>query len=533
MTIKTRGWLYSLLVLLFLVIHIAGTSEVAPHLNHHVSDWATRLAPYSELLLAGLLAYLVLHSEAEREHSEEERRLLGQARATLSEDIKNLENLRSDIVAIKTSVEALRQQFRSADVALHGKMLFYERKYDEAAEVFKEVVRADAGPLNHYWLGLSLLRSNDASSAIRHLNIAVEQIGDAESYRARGEAYFRARNPQLAEGDLLRAIDLGIPNRAQTQYLLARVQRPLDSAKAKQTLQDLVARNPYDSVAIRELVSILLEEGSHEDALEICENCLRVNPNNWTVYPCRAEVLFARDGPGDEARATADLEIAKRRNKKDRNIYRIGGQYWAKKASSDLDPVRREQAISKAVEYYEEGAKAPPKSTAILAALVGTYLMRGSFSEALEVAKRAVNTNPELLTNHLALCAALFANGRWLPLITAARDARECNSAGRPGRILGLTLELLAGLYAGETLTEQHSKILELIEALRAMPDFRREWTDWPYIRDKRHKANLNTRERKFEESLINFMDGHTSAREVIESLRTELDEGGGVISGS
>jgi hypothetical protein len=61
--------------------------------------------------------------------------LLIDARTALAEAIKSLTTLRTEVIETKESVKTPRQQFRSADIALHGKILFYEEKYDEADEV--------------------------------------------------------------------------------------------------------------------------------------------------------------------------------------------------------------------------------------------------------------------------------------------------------------------------------------------------------------------------------------------------------------
>lgn len=500
-----RGW-YFLLFLIYLALDAAGYIDVPQ------APWLKDLSKWSPVPIA-LLLFILVHRGAELINS------LREARATSDQLKADLD----EMARLKESVESMRQQIRSSDALLHGKLLFYQQKYKEAASAFNEVVQEEPNnPQNRYWLGLCLLRAGNARDALPHLTEAAEtsEDEDPEFLATLGEAEFKLRKPKLAEVHLQKAYDAGISNKESTLLLISKVQRQQDEPeRAIATLRKIIDINPYNGNAITELAEILIAEEDYDQAITECDKALTVHSRNWSVYPIRAEALLLRDGPGDQDKATKDLKTASWESKRDYNIYRVEGEDLTRRALAESNIAEREKLLHKAVEVYKKGAEVIPggHKAPLYAAQSFVYIVLGRPAEAEDSAQMAVKAYPESIRNHLALCSALLTNRRWTKLQRAAYDARDVG--GRPGRIYSHIYVILAALFAGDRIEDFRQEIQDLMTELKTTTTFKPQRRDWQYIRQTVGVESLSNKERELGTSIVEYLDGTKDRDEFLRTL--------------
>jgi len=436
------------------------------------TPWLKDLSQWAGVPLSLLLFLLIYRAEQGRQRLITLLQNASSTKAELKADLNELVKLKEAVEKTKKDIELMRQQLRSSDALLPGKVLFVNGKYAEAAAVFEEVVKADPTPENHYWLGLSYLRNGEPQKAFPHLAEAANATGDPEHLKVLGETEFKLRKPEPAEKHLQRAIELGVKNREEALVLLAKVQIQVDRTRAKETLYQIVRDNPYNGDAIDTLVDLLIAEENYDEAVQVCDKALEIHPQNWAIYPRRAEALFLRNKPGDKEKARKDIEVARLGNPRDYKIYRVEGQHLVREALRELNPADRERLLRRAVTVYKDGLERIPGGykAALYAALSFVYILLGEYEEAERAARSAVEAYPEHPNNHLALCAALWANRRWPALLRAAQALREVG--GTPSRIYSYLYGILAGLAMNERLEDLRDEIEALAAELRAMPEF-------------------------------------------------------------
>jgi len=519
-----RIWFYVYLVLFitYMAFEVAGSIDAPKAL------WLKSLSKWSYVPLTLLLSLLIYRSEIGREELLRVLRDASSARNQLRADLEEMARLKEQMSGLKNEIETMRQQLRSSDALLHGKLLFYQQKYDEAASLFDEVVKEDpSNPQNRYWLGLSLLRNGDARKALPHLTEAANTAGDPEFWKVLGEAEFKLRMPEQAAHHFQKALESGIRNKEETMMLLAKAQLQFDRELAKSTLRKMVDENPYNGNAVDALVDILIEEGDYNQAIDVCDRALAHNSRNWIIYPRRAEALLLRDSPGDQEKARKDLDKARLGNPRDYNIYRIEGQYLTRQALATTDQIERQNLLRKAIKVYKDGLELIPGGykAAFNAALSFVYILLKELEQAEQAARDAVKAYPDHINNHLALCAALLANKRWPALQRAAQKARDVASRP-PGRIYSYLYDILAALAMRECLRDLKEEIRNLIEELRAMPSFRPQRAEeWRYVRAAAAIESiiegLSGKEKELMRSIVRYLDGDEDNVQFVSALES------------
>lgn len=502
-----------------------------------VASWPRHFHEAAEIILTVLL--LLLLTKAESGHRDLEHAIKRAATgsdaldATIVEATSATAGLQSSLAEVgntaalarevKKDVEDLRREVRSDDTVLHGKLLFFEKRYADAAALFSEAVAADPpNPRTRYWLGLSYLRNRDAARALVHLEFALSNSQDPEYLRALGEAELRLGRFDGAATHLASAVERGVRSREETQLLLASAQAETAPSKAEVTLKQVIEKNPYNGKALEALAGLLRNQGRHDEGIRLCDEAVVRNPRNWTVYASRAELLLRRDAPADREAAKKDLDLARSENPRDFNLYRIEGRLWLSQALEAETQENRRALLEKAVDAYRSGIELVPANyrAPLYAAQSFAFLLLGRPDDAERAAAIAVDNNPGHIQNHLALWSALAANRRWPAAQRAARKAREVDSdAARPERkILSCLLEVVAALCSGELARDLIQETRILAAELRATPSFVPSVRSWQYVRGAvadRSKA-LDGSERSMLNSCMDFLDRKVELAEFV-----------------
>jgi tetratricopeptide (TPR) repeat protein len=391
--------------------------------------------------------------------------------------LERVNSLAEETRQLESEVNSIRQDIRLSDALMHGKILFYEQQYEEAAEVFKEVVKTDSeAPDNNYWLGISLLRNRNAHGAVGYLQKAVEAAPHppAEYFKALGEAEFRLNRPGPAESHLQQALDAGIRNVEEVLLLKCKAALRNDPKRGKTSMLEFVRSHPYNGNAIKDFAEFLVYEKDYDQAIAICNSGLNTHEGNWILYPRRAEALLLRHAPGDREQAAKDLAQARKANRQDYSIYRVEGEDYLKQALAAKEGAGRSEMLRKAIGVFEEGtSEAMPDRgyrAPLFERLSYAYLLIGDPDDAVKAAKGAVADYSRHINNHLALCAALLAARQYAALRGATCKAKTVGKEA--GRIYSCAYEILAALGLGEGRDGLRGPLQNLVKEVEGYPKF-------------------------------------------------------------
>jgi tetratricopeptide (TPR) repeat protein len=465
------------------------------------------LAPVA---LALLLLFLIKVTEREKEELDESLAKAPDVIDKLASESRRVGELTERVEQIANATKTLADQLRSSDTMLHGKLLFFQQKYDQAAEIFAEAVVANPeDPEANRWAGLSHLRDGNPRYALRYLEKAARD-SDAESLRILGEAEHKLRRYEDAERHLAAAIAGGTKNQEDTKMLLAQVRLQTDVDAGIATLREIVDANPMNGNAVSMLAGAYTDEGQYTEALSVCDRALNLKPRNWGVLAARAEVRIRRGLDEDWSLADQDLEAIRVGNPQDFNLYRLQGGLLTERARRADELSEKSTFLHKAAAVYREGISRMKEGWQgpLYASLSFVQLLSGDLSDAEESASLAVQRYPGAINHHMALCGALAANARWSALQRAARNARDVG--GRLGRIFSYAYEVLGGLCAGDRITDMRGECRELAAELRNMPQFNWRRADWQSVRNRlcERLGGLSGQEQILGETLLAFIDG-------------------------
>src|SRR5262249_45256165 len=130
--------------------------------------------------------------------------------------------------------------------------------------------------------------------------------------------------------------------------------------RARQTLLQALALNPYNSAVRYQLIDLELRLGAYEHAIDLATEGVTRNPADVGCCVSRAEAYFRRGHPEDEEHILRDLATAQVKNRKDYNIYRLRGALYQRRASRAQYPAETQQALHQALETYSEGLTVVP-----------------------------------------------------------------------------------------------------------------------------------------------------------------------------
>lgn len=401
---------------------------------------------------------------------------------TISQTQVHQEALQAQLHAASTRLEAVTAEAHQLTAALHdlqqvmaqnewlwpGKLLLSQRRYDDAVKLFQDALtRGPEHPSLHWVLGEALCGARRYAEALPHLRagLVTDDVAQllllAQCEQALG--YYTD-----AEAHLLHMLEVRGEARQEDLVALATVQSELEPERARHTLTQALALNPYNSAVRYQLIDLELRLGAYERAIDLATEGVTRNPADVGCCVSRAEAYFRRGRSEDEERVLRDLAMAQAKNRKDYNIYRLRGALYQRRASRVKQPAEALQALQHALDTYAEGLTVvPPKFHAHLLALqsrVSLQLKR--FDDAVAQAQRAVEHAPGHVSNHLALAFARLAARQWHAASQAAE--RGMSWAGWGGKVWLTAIGILARACAGGLPAMLRQQCALLADALEA-----------------------------------------------------------------
>jgi tetratricopeptide (TPR) repeat protein len=329
------------------------------------------------------------------------------------------------------------------------------------------VAQQPDNPTGRWLFGEALFGARRYLEALPHLlaGLVVEDVSRLALVAQCEQALGRHAE---AEAHLLRLIEVRGEARQEDLVALGSVQSTLEPGRARQTLTQALALNPYNSAVRYQLIDLETWTGAYERAIELATEGLTRNPADVGCFVSRAEAYFRRGRGEDEARIVRDLTAAQVKNHKDYNIYRLRGALYQRRASRARTSAEAQQALHQAIEAYEEGlSNIPPKFHAhLLAAESRVLLQLKRFDDAVAKAQQAVERYPGHVSNHLALAFARLAARQWPAAAQAA--GRGVQWAGWGGRIWLTAITIFAHACTGDppdTLRPQCAMLADELEA--------------------------------------------------------------------
>ena len=509
--------IYILLFLIFFVLE-------AIHLFGYVIPDEGQLAlikpfgHYAPLALAFLMLFVIKISEHEKEKLD-----ISLISATglvekLSGEFQRLTELTKRADNISEEIRSLANRLQSSDALLHGKLFFFQRRYEDAISVFEEMYRHSPNDQEvNRWLGLSLLRNRQPKKAVPLLEFAArERQNDPEIWYASGEAKYRLWDPEYfssAEDDIKKALELGLRQKEIAQVILAKLLLTRDRTAAITTLEEALAQNRTSTAVIRELARIYSEEQNWNKVIDITDQALAINRRNWNLYPVRAEAFIRRDESGDLDRAKFDLSEAREANPRDFGVYRVEVELLLSKARKSGSEAEKRSIytsargkIAKAEGMLRGGFKA--QANALRAKI---SLLLGDLDDAVSSARRAIEIAASPYPNNqLLLCAALAFKHSWVLLSKHAQEMRKVFPVPAL-KIWASLYVLMAGLFSSTPLSELSEEVEQLGHDLATFPGFdptmRSEWAEvtWEFPL----KEIKNQSEKKLAQVLLDYLKGH------------------------
>jgi len=520
---RDSDWVFAVMVVLFAIVVLAQIStEVLPTLapkHPHLSKVLATLHEYLPLLVLALMLYLI--------HRFEE----GGRKATAF--LMTAEGLISELTDLRTGVETMRQEFRNSDIALRGRILFYENKFEEAVDVFRDILKSDKptgtqDTIIHEWLGRSLYQLQMSSGnrsgtgqnrflkeAIPHLRIAAERTKNAALFKLLGDAERISGSLDQAAGHLQRALELdedGELNETEAAWSLTRIGVRQNPDQELQLLHKFISKHAGHAGALSDYVRCLTADNRVDEAIAACNNSIAARNRNLNLYPIRAQALLAKGRDIDITQALKDLEVAKIGNPANYRSYLIEMQYWTDCAfKSSVDAEARANFLEKAILSGKEGLKRVRNPAPLEAAAALAYLAQGNLTEAESFAKRSVEHGPQHPNNYLLLVTTLLASGRFGPVPNATKKMRGIY--GRKGyEIYSYLYELIAGIGLRQKIDECTDILRLLARAIRGFPRFAPIRPEWALIRTQveAHVEAFSQQEIELFQLLKGYLDGST-----------------------
>lgn len=404
--------------------------------------------------------------------------------ARLQESAARLDTVAAEAYQLTAALHALQQVMAQNEWVWPGKLLLSQRRYDDAIKIFQDALtRVPEHPSLHWMLGEGLYGAKRYTEALPHLRagLVADDVAQllllAQCEQALG--YYTD-----AEAHLLHMIEVRGEARQEELVILAAVQSEREPDRARHTLTQALALNPYNSAVRYQLIDLELRLGAYEQAIDLATEGVTRNPADVGCCVSRAEAYFRRGRSEDEEHILRDLTTAQARNRKDYNIYRLRGALYQRRASRAPQPAEVQQALQHALAAYSEGLTVvPPKFHAHLLALqsrVSLQLKR--FDDAVAQAQRAVEHAPGHVSNHLALAFAHLAARQWHAAFQAAE--RGLPWAGWGGKVWLTAIGIFARACAGSGPAVLRQQCALLADALEAETRHFTPSESWGVVRD-------------------------------------------------
>lgn len=398
---------------------------------------------------------------------------------------------------LSTAVHTVQHELAAQEWLWPGKLLVSQRRYEDAIKAFQEALACEPEhPSLHWALGEALYHAKRHAEALPHLQAGL-QPHKTTHLALLAQCEHSLGQHAEAETHLQQMLTLRGTTRQDDLLLLAAVQSEFAPERARDTLLQALALNPYNSAVRYQLMDLDLRLEAYARVIELATEGITRNPADVGCCVNRAEAYFRRGWPEDEEAMLQDLATAQAKNRKDYNIYRLRGALYQRRASRTKHPEEIQEALYQALEAYDEGLKiVPAKFHAHLLALQSRVLLQlKRFDEAITQARSAVEHYTGHVSNHLALAFAYLAARQWHAAAQAAEQGLPW--AGWGGTIWLTAITVLARACAGQepgTLASQCTTLTETLEANARHFTLTESWTVvreslWEATRQHRHRA--------------------------------------------
>ncbi|MGE3537653.1 MAG: tetratricopeptide repeat protein [Candidatus Tectimicrobiota bacterium] len=445
---------------------------------------AELLASWPVLLLCGVCGVLLQRLVRLEQSlvSTQQQQLSWQARE--QEASVQLADLAHATQQLASAVQSVQSSLAAYEWLWPGKLLVSQRRYDDAIKAFQEALACDPEhPTLHWALGEAFYSAKRYGEALPHLRAGLRPENAAHLAMLAQCEQLLGHHAE-AEACLLRLLTMRGAPRQEDLLMLATVQSELAPERARDTLQQALALNPYNSAVRYQLMDLELRLEAYERVIALATEGVTRNPADVGCCVSRADAYFRRGLPEDEEALLQDLLTTQAKNRKDYNIYRLRGALYQRRASRTKQPAESQAALHQALEAYTEGlATVPTKFHAHLFALQSRVLLQlKRFDEAIIQAQRAVEHYAGHVSNHLALAFARLAARQWQAAAQAAEQGLPW--AGRAGKIWLTAIHLLARVCAGDDLTTLRPLCVVLTEALEANARHFNITESWGVVRE-------------------------------------------------
>jgi tetratricopeptide (TPR) repeat protein len=300
-------------------------------------------------------------------------------------------------------------------------------KYDDAIQAFNRTIEMDPN-MGRAYVGIAAILGNRGNQleSMHYYKLALEKLdsmSDREKYRTRGAYYLHAREPEKAEEELSKLVQLfpadsaGAANLAFAYFFLR------DMPKALEEGRRAVEINPKNVPQRNNLGLYAMYAGDFATAIKEQQTVLELNPKFERAYVGMALSQLAQ-GQTSQANETY-LRLA--------GVSALGASL---SAAGLADIALLEGRPNDAVPILTKGIaadledKSPESAARGLTTLAETYLLQGKRTEALTAADKAIGTSAVDEVKFLAAQIFLTAGmqSKALPLAEQLRNSIETDS---------------------------------------------------------------------------------------------------------
>jgi thioredoxin-like negative regulator of GroEL len=189
-----------------------------------------------------------------------------------------LEALSSETAQLSEQLASLRLAVTQQEVLAPARLMLTQGGHAEAVKLLQEAVESQPDSVEINWLlGESMFQNKQYIEAMPHL-LAGLLGGDVRRLSIVAQCEQTLGLYAEAEAHLHQLISVrGGEPKQEDLLMLAAVQRQLEPERAKETLEQVLALNPYNSVARYQLIELETESGAYESAIDLATEGLERN----------------------------------------------------------------------------------------------------------------------------------------------------------------------------------------------------------------------------------------------------------------
>lgn len=422
-----------------------------------------------------------------------------------------------------TEVDALDERIQvildatkiEADLAFRGRILYTEKRYDEARDILSSAIDSGTAPASaRYYRGLCHLKLGKGflAEAAADFEQAIRQENNhPDWYLTLASTLLRLQKWNDAESYANEAIACGVSNRSAAWSVIGKARFRIGSyddaldAYSQCPPTYPAAAEGMGEVLIRQAEQVTVGSKAEywQRAIDHYTQAISAAPKNSNYSLYKAMAHLKRGKAEDWERAMQDFDLAEGKSRgRDTKVFERRGDAWFDKAVGASDEESRAAALVEATENYVKGLKVAPASYSPVfrVKLSGVYQKLGQVDFALEHAKRAVEGNPNHVRNHLVLVTCLLWAGRWKEAKEAAQACIECArrfGSHNAGTIWGSFFRALSTVLGLESNQECAIECQSFIKERRSYPKFDPSMWDWAVAKHKVDKALEGTPSQK------------------------------------